>query len=39
MALIWNFVNWMQVQIFYNGLNVATKQMLDVAAEGSFCSK
>ena len=29
----------MPIQIFYNGLNVATKQMLDVAAEGSLYSK
>ena len=29
----------MQVQIYYNGLNVATKQMLDVVASGSLCSK
>lgn len=29
----------MQIQIFYNGLNLATKQMLSAAAGGSLCSK
>ena len=28
----------MQIQIFYNELNVATKLMLDAAAGGSLCS-
>ena len=32
-------IEWMQIQIFHNGLNVATKQTLDEAARGSLCSK
>lgn len=32
-------VEGMQIQIFYNGLNVAMKQMLDAAAKGSLHSK
>ena len=32
-------VEWMQIQIFYNRLNVASKKMLDVSAEGSLRSK
>ena len=30
---------WMQIQIFHNGLNVTTKQILYEAARGSLCSK
>ncbi|KAJ0969800.1 hypothetical protein J5N97_022677 [Dioscorea zingiberensis] len=31
--------DWMQVQTFYNELNIGTKQILDAAAGGSLCSK
>lgn len=32
-------VEWMQIQIFYNRLNVAIKHMLHVVAGGSLSSK
>lgn len=38
MSTTW-IVGRMQIQIFYNRLNLSTKQMLDVTAEGSLCSK
>ncbi|XP_027364550.1 uncharacterized protein LOC113871650 [Abrus precatorius] len=31
--------NWLQVQTFYNGLNSATRQMIDAAARGTLNSK
>ena len=30
---------WLQVQTFYNGLNLTTKQMIDVGAGGSLSNK
>lgn len=30
-------MEWMQIQIFYSGLNVATKQMFNATAGGSLC--
>lgn len=32
-------IQWMYIQIFYNGLNVVTMQMLKTVAEGSLYSK
>lgn len=32
-------VEWIQIQIFYKGLNVETKQMMDAVSRGSLCSK
>jgi len=32
-------MEWMQIQIFYNGLSNATKQMLDAPTAGSLCNK
>lgn len=34
-----NIVEWMQIKIFYNGLNSATKQILDATSWVSLCSK
>ena len=33
------FELWFQAQTFYNGLNYATKSMVDVAARGSVMNK
>lgn len=32
-------MEWVQIQIFYNGLNNTTKKMLDAASRSSLCSK
>ncbi|XP_039123368.1 uncharacterized protein LOC120259985 [Dioscorea cayenensis subsp. rotundata] len=33
------FSSWMRIQMLYNGLNYATKQLIDAAAGGSLSSK
>lgn len=42
--LLWRYpqqdiVDWMQIYIFYNGLNVATKQMLSTSPGGLLCNQ